>query len=77
MTTVASESPTPVGRRFPDGFLWGTATAAYQVEGALDEDGRGASIWDSYAHTPGHIADGSNADVAVDHYHRYRETCSS
>jgi beta-glucosidase/6-phospho-beta-glucosidase/beta-galactosidase len=73
MTKVASESPTSVDRRFPDGFLWGTATAAYQVEGALDEDGRGASIWDSYAHTPGHIADGSNADVTVDHYHRYRD----
>jgi beta-glucosidase len=73
MTTAASESPTSIDRRFPDGFLWGTATAAYQIEGALDEDGRGASIWDSYAHTPGHIADGSNADVTVDHYHRYRD----
>ncbi|WP_211589050.1 GH1 family beta-glucosidase [Allorhizocola rhizosphaerae] len=60
-------------RTFPDGFLWGTATAAYQVEGAVAEDGRGASIWDVFAHTPGAIADGTNADVAVDHYHRYRE----
>src|SRR3712207_4785551 len=60
-------------RPFPDGFLWGTATAAYQVEGAIDEDDRGASIWDAFAHTPGKIADGSNADVAVDHYHRYRD----
>jgi beta-glucosidase len=73
MTTVASKSPASVDRRFPDGFLWGTATAAYQIEGALDQDGRGASIWDSYAHTPGHIVDGSTAEVTVEHYHRYRD----
>src|SRR3712207_2280608 len=73
MATIPSEAAMSVGRRFPDGFLWGTATAAYQIEGALDEDGRGESIWDTFAHTPGTIADGSNADVAVDHYHRYRD----
>jgi beta-glucosidase len=59
--------------RFPDGFLWGAATSAYQIEGAVDVDGRGPSIWDTFAHTPGTIADGTTGDVACDHYHRYRE----
>jgi beta-glucosidase len=58
---------------FPKGFLWGTATSAYQVEGAVNEDGRGPSIWDSFAHTPGKILDRSHADHANDHYHRYKE----
>ncbi|HYY08596.1 MAG TPA: family 1 glycosylhydrolase, partial [Actinomycetota bacterium] len=60
-------------RTFPDGFLWGVATSAYQIEGAAAEDGRGPSIWDTYAHTPGKIRNGENADVANDHYHRYVE----
>ena len=59
--------------RFPDGFLWGTATSAYQIEGAVAEDGRGRSIWDTFAHTPGRIADHSTADRANDHYHLYKE----
>ena len=59
--------------QFPKGFFWGTATAAYQVEGAWNEDGKGPSIWDTFAHTPGKIRDGSTGDVANDHYHRYKE----
>lgn len=58
---------------FPPGFLWGTATAAYQVEGAWNEDGRGLSMWDVYSHTPGRVANGDTGDVACDHYHRWRE----
>jgi beta-glucosidase len=60
-------------RRFPEGFLWGTATASYQIEGAVDEDGRGKSIWDTFSHTPGKIYRGDTGDVACDHYHRFRD----
>src|SRR4051812_34921847 len=56
---------------FPAGFRWGVATAAYQIEGAATEDGRGPSIWDTFSHEPGRISDGSTGDVACDHYHRY------
>jgi beta-glucosidase len=59
--------------QFPKDLLWGTATSAYQVEGAWNEDGKGESIWDRYAHKPGNISDGSTGDVACDQYHRYRE----
>ncbi|MBO3750235.1 beta-glucosidase [Streptosporangiaceae bacterium NEAU-GS5] len=58
---------------FPDGFVWGAATAAYQIEGGVDDGGRGASVWDTFAHTPGNVANGHTGDVACDHYHRYRE----
>ncbi len=58
---------------FPDDFAWGVATASYQIEGGVNEDGRGPSIWDTYSHTPGMIGDGKNGDVAVDHYRRWPE----
>jgi beta-glucosidase len=59
--------------QFPPGFVWGTATSAFQIEGATREDGRGESIWDRFARTPGAVRDGSDGDVACDHYHRYAE----
>jgi beta-glucosidase len=60
-------------RAFPAGFLWGTATASYQVEGAVLEDGRGPSVWDTFSHTPGKVVNNATGDVADDHYHRYKE----
>jgi beta-glucosidase len=61
----------PDGFVFPDRFVWGTATAAYQIEGAAAQDGRTPSIWDTFSHTPGKVLDGDTGDVAADHYHRY------
>ena len=58
---------------FPIDFAWGAATSAYQVEGAVNEDGRGPSIWDTFTHEPGRIANGDTGDVACDHYHRWPE----
>ncbi len=57
----------------PEDFLWGTATSAYQIEGAVSEDGRSPSIWDTFSHTPGKIDNGDDGDAACDHYHRWRE----
>ncbi|MET7748762.1 GH1 family beta-glucosidase [Micromonospora sp. NPDC005367] len=65
--------PTAPLPRFPAGFRWGVSTSAYQIEGAAELGGRGTSIWDTFARSPGRIADGSTGDVACDHYHRYRE----
>ncbi|MDA8194701.1 MAG: GH1 family beta-glucosidase [Thermaerobacter sp.] len=58
---------------FPPDFKWGVATAAYQIEGATREDGRGASIWDDFSHTPGRVFNGDTGDTACDHYHRYAQ----
>ncbi|MEO3818677.1 GH1 family beta-glucosidase [Plantactinospora sp. B24E8] len=60
-----------LGLRFPEGFGWGAATSAYQIEGAAKEDGRGESVWDTFSHTPGRVRNGDTGDVAADHYHRY------
>jgi beta-glucosidase len=68
---VALEEGTAL--RFPRKFLWGSATSAYQIEGAAAEDGRGPSIWDTFSHTPGRVHNHDNGDRAADHYHRYRE----
>ena len=70
MTPTASTGGFP---QLPPGFLFGTSTAAYQIEGAWDEDGKGPSIWDDFAHQPGRIKTGDTGDVACDHYHRYAE----
>ncbi|TET07715.1 glycosyl hydrolase family protein, partial [Candidatus Aerophobetes bacterium] len=59
--------------KFPHGFIWGTATAAYQIEGAWNEDGKGESIWDRFCRIPGKVQDGDRGDIACDHYHRYRD----
>ena len=58
---------------FPADFQWGVATSAYQIEGAVAEDGRGDSIWDTFGRQPGAIRDGHTGDIATDHYHRWRE----
>ncbi|MEU3203087.1 GH1 family beta-glucosidase [Streptomyces cyaneofuscatus] len=65
----APAAPAP----FPTGFIWGAATAAYQVEGAAAENGRTPSIWDTFSHTPGKVQNGDTGDVAADHFHRYRD----
>ena len=60
-------------RPFPPGFLWGASTSAYQIEGAVHEDGRGRSIWDTFSHTPGKVHHGDTGDIASDSYHRFEE----
>src|SRR3954469_9558713 len=73
VSVESSDDPLASGLRFPDGFVWGAATASYQIEGAVHEGGRGPSIWDTFAHTPGRILNGDTGDVACDHYHRWEE----
>src|SRR6266508_3903597 len=77
---VASDQPQPQATleegtvlRFPPRFLWGSATSAYQIEGAASEDGRGPSIWDTFSYTTRRVHNNDNGDRAADHYHRYRE----
>ena len=74
--TTSSDTAAPGKRRplqLPEGFLLGASTAAYQIEGAVGEDGRGVSIWDTFSHTPGKVRGGDTGDVACDSYHRFRE----
>jgi beta-glucosidase len=71
MTELAAGEDGALG--FPDGFTWGAATAAYQIEGAARADGRGQSVWDTFSHTPGKVRGGDTGDVACDSYHRYRD----
>src|SRR5579875_433284 len=59
--------------QFPQGFKWGCATAAYQIEGGAEEGGRGPSIWDTFSHVNGHVYKNQTGDVADDDYHRYKE----
>lgn len=73
---ASSAAPPPAANprdycRFPDTFLWGCATASYQVEGAAEEDGRKPSVWDTFSHQPGKVAKGQTGDVSVDQYHRF------
>jgi beta-glucosidase len=65
--------PVKLGLRFPEGFVWGAATSAYQIEGAADVDGRGPSVWDTFSRTPGKVRNGETGDVAADHYHRWAD----
>lgn len=67
-TSTMHDESTVSASGFPEGFLWGTATASYQIEGAPKADGKGASIWDTFTHTPGKIRNGETGDVAADHY---------
>ncbi|MBM9508748.1 GH1 family beta-glucosidase [Actinacidiphila acididurans] len=74
MTAVQPDrADTSRALRFPPGFVWGAATAAYQIEGAAAEDGRTPSIWDTFSHTPGRVHNGDTGDIAADHYHRFRD----
>ncbi|GAA2415257.1 GH1 family beta-glucosidase [Actinomadura vinacea] len=75
MTSVqhSDSMPPAAAVAFPTGFRWGASTAAYQIEGAAREDGRGPSVWDTFCRTPGKVLGGDTGDVAVDHYHRFRD----
>ena len=73
LLNAAQNSASTTPRSFPQDFLFGVATAAYQIEGAAHEDGRKDSIWDAFARVPGAVVDAHNGDVACDHYHRYAD----
>ena len=73
MTSTRPDTGLETAVRFPADFLWGAATASYQIEGAVAADGRSPSIWDVFSRQPGAVANGDTGDVACDHYHRYRE----
>src|ERR1039457_2354000 len=71
MTATDAGSPGVACGRFPDGFLWGADSSAYQIEGAADAGGRGPSVWDTFSHTPGKVRGVDTGDVACDFDHRY------
>ena len=71
-SSAATEPPAPQTFEFPAKFAFGTATAAYQIEGAYQEGGRGLTIWDAFTHSPGKVRTGETGDVAADHYHRWQ-----
>jgi beta-glucosidase len=71
--STGNEDYRDAGLQFPAGFVFGSATASYQIEGGVHEDGRGPSIWDTFSHTPGRVVNGDTGDVADDHYHRVEE----
>lgn len=73
MPTSTNVQPDLARQDFPANFIWGVATSSYQIEGATRAEGRGASVWDVFCEQAGNIADGSNGDMACDHYHRYEE----
>src|SRR5258707_14926625 len=72
-TPFQTKNESGLATRFPPQFIWGAATSAYQVEGAVGEDGRGSSVWDDFAATPGKISQGETGAIAADHYHRAEE----
>ncbi|HTV38852.1 MAG TPA: GH1 family beta-glucosidase [Xanthobacteraceae bacterium] len=72
-SALRAESAAEERAAFPAGFIWGASTSSYQIEGAVDVDGRGKSIWDVFCHTPGRIKNGDTGDIACDHYHRWQE----
>ena len=70
MTATDANGSGGVARPFPEGFLWGAASSAYQIEGAAQSDGRGPSVWDTFSHTPGKVRGGDTGDISCDFYHR-------
>ena len=73
MTATDANGSAGTARAFPDGFLWGVASSAYQIEGATSAGGRGQSVWDTFSHTPGKVRGGDTGDIACDFYHRHEQ----